>query len=113
GKGCNYTGDSVPPGAWPSCPFHRGLCPALASVPAHQVHHCGGSGRVRVRRLELNRWRGQFDRPEVIRTIRRKIRGTIASERTVLVDLEGAGITQEQAAEIMVGWSDREVKFCG
>ena len=66
-----------------------------------------------MRRLELNRWRGQFDRPEVIRTIRRKIRGTIASERTVLVDLEGAGITQEQAAEIMVGWSDREVKFCG
>jgi len=64
-------------------------------------------------RLCLNRWRGQFEHPAVIPIIRRKIRGSIVSERTVLVDLEGAGITQEQAAEIMVGWSEREVKFCG
>jgi len=66
-----------------------------------------------MRRLLLNRWRGQFDHPSVIRIIRRKIRGTVESERTVLVDLEGTGITPEQAVKIMQGWDAHEVKFCG
>jgi hypothetical protein len=66
-----------------------------------------------MRRLLLIRWRGQFDRPAIVRLIRRKIRGTILSERTVLVDAEGTGITQEQAAAIMQGWDAQTVKFCG
>ncbi len=65
-----------------------------------------------MRRLELSRWRGQFDRPAVIRTIRRKIRGSIM-EGSVLVDFEGSGVTQQQAAEIMAGFDAQTVKFCG
>ena len=66
-----------------------------------------------MRRLLVNRWRCQFERPSVIRAIRRKIRVSIASDRTVLVDLEGTGINQPQAIEIMAGWDATAVKACG
>lgn len=66
-----------------------------------------------MRRILLNRWRGQFERPSVIRTIRRKIRGSVESDRTLLVDMEDSGITGEQAAAIMEGFDVGTVKFCG
>lgn len=65
-----------------------------------------------MRRLELGRWRGQFDRPSVIRKIRRKIRGSIM-EGSVLVDFEGSDVSAQQAAEIMTGFDAQTVKFCG
>jgi len=65
-----------------------------------------------VRRLLLIRWRGQFDRPAVIRIIRRKIRGSIM-EGSVLVDFEGSDVSAQQAAEIMAGFDAQTVKFCG
>jgi hypothetical protein len=64
-------------------------------------------------RLQCNRWRGQFEHPDIILTIRRKIRGSVVAYRTVLVDLEGTDITGPQAAEIMAGWSATTVKGCG
>jgi hypothetical protein len=66
-----------------------------------------------MRRLLINRWRGQLHHAVVIEMIRRKIRGTIVSDKTVLVDVEGTDIIGKQAAQLLDGWSDREVKFCG
>jgi hypothetical protein len=48
-----------------------------------------------------------------IERIRRTIRGSIVADKTVLVDLEGTGITAPQAAAIMAGWDAAAVKACG
>jgi hypothetical protein len=64
-------------------------------------------------RLLLNRFRGQYQNPVVIKRIRRTIAGSVVSHRTVLVDMEGSGITEKEAAAIMVGWDTTTVKFCG
>ena len=63
-------------------------------------------------RIEVKRWNGQFDRPSVLTTIRRKIQGAQVSG-TVLIDLESAVMTQQQVAEITRGWLDYKVKCCG
>lgn len=49
----------------------------------------------------------------MIRAIRRKIRGSIVADKTVLVDLEGTGVSGSQAAAIMEGWDAATVKACG
>ena len=64
-------------------------------------------------RLLANRWRGQYQHAAVVERIRRTIRGSIVSYKTVLVDFEGTHITGIQAAEIMAGWDTSTVKGCG
>ena len=64
-------------------------------------------------RLLLNRWRGQFESPSVIRTIRRKIGGGIIADKTVLADFENSDVTAQQVIDIMAGWDASRVKGCG
>jgi hypothetical protein len=64
-------------------------------------------------RIELNRWRGKTGHPAVIQTIRRKIRGGIESQRTVLIDFERTGVTKKEVIEIMTGWDPATAKGCG
>jgi hypothetical protein len=66
-----------------------------------------------VTRLLANRWRGQYQHAAVVGRIRRTIRGSIVSHKTVLIDFEGTHVTRIQAAEIMAGWDTSTVKGCG
>ena len=59
----------------------------------------------------MKQWRGQFQSHKVIKIIRQKIKGTIQTDRTVLLDFDGV---EEWPLEIMQqitgGWAETQVK---
>lgn len=61
--------------------------------------------------FHLTEWKGQFNSPEVLRRIRRKITGSLAGGNTVLVFDDVEGMSDAARAEIRRGWPETKVSF--